>query len=253
MRKKLLNATTVLWAAIHVVLILFGLLIINMDWFSDNFTEELSMSVGASVMATGIVGVFLFLYMALSESTRRQLQAINDAGIEAIYNYRSVRIKKEYDIRLAKAKKIDVVGYGLGSFFEDYAQDFPKWSTSAKVRIVAIDPSSPDPTNSYADLRDLEEGRAVGKTRADVERLIKTVTDNHHIKKENFEVRVMSAIPSLNVMIIDDEIFWGPYLLAMQSRNTFTCVVKKGGFLYDSLSDHFETLWNKHTNSPEAI
>lgn len=247
MNNKFLNPTTITWASLHVILVLIGLLIINIDSINAALGAELATSLGVSIIAAGVVGIFLFLYVALSETTRSRLQALSDAGLDAVFNYRSVRIKGEYDKRLERARRIDVVGYGLGSFLEDYSKDFARWSRQAKVRVVAIDPHKPTTDTSYADVRDLEEGREAGKTRADVERLIKTIAGNSEINKENFELRLLASIPSVNVMIIDDEIFWGPYLLAEQSRNTFTLTVKKGGFMFDALENHFSQIWENHS------
>lgn len=247
MKKKFLNPTTITWASLHVVLVLVGLLIINVDSVNRVLGVEVATGLGVSIMAAGVVGIFLFLYVALSETTRSRLQAFSDAGLDAAFNYRSVRIKGEYDKRLERARRIDVVGYGLGSFLEDYSKDFARWSRQAKVRVVAINPSSPTNDVSYADDRDIEEGRDSGKTKADVERLIKSISENSDINKKNFELRLFTSIPSVNIMIIDDEIFWGPYLLAEQSRNTFTLSVKKGGFMFDALENHFSQIWENHS------
>ena len=110
---KFLNATTITWASLHVILVLVGLLIINIGYISRLLGKEIATGLGVSVMAAGVVGIFLFLYVALSEKTRSRLEALSNAGMDAIFNHRSVRIKEEYDTRLKRAKRIDVVGYGL--------------------------------------------------------------------------------------------------------------------------------------------
>lgn len=250
MKRRYLNATTITWALLHIVLVLVGLVMITTDFPDKKALGEISASLGVSIMATGIVGIFLFLYVAISETTRERLRALNEAGVAAVHRHRSVRIKEEYDQRLQNAKEIDLVGYGLGSFLEDYEADFAKWSRQAKVRIVAVDPGAPGNGFSFADARDLEEGRDAGKTKGDVARLIKAIQENSDIDRSRLSLRLMKSIPSVNVMRIDDEIFWGPYLLAQQSRNTFTMVVRRGGFMFEALHDHFLDLWEHHTSSP---
>lgn len=245
--KKYFNATTIAWVAIHLVLVLVGLLVINIERIGEELGKEVSMGIGLSILSAGIVGLFLFLHVLLSEGTRTRLKALSDAGLDAVYNYRSVRMKAEYDKRLSKAKRIYVMGYGLGSLLDDYAKDFPRWSAQAEVRLLAVNPDSPTKEKNYADTRDIEEGREPGRTRNDVDRLCKTFLDTKEIDKNRFEVRLMNSIPSVNVMIIDNEIFWGPYLMSQQSRNTFTMTVHKGGFLYESLSNHFEEVWSQHS------
>ncbi|WP_340107561.1 hypothetical protein [Pikeienuella sp. HZG-20] len=248
--RKYLNATTITWALLHVILVLIGILVINIDYTTNALGSEISTGLGVSIMAAGVVGIFLFLYVALLDTTRSRLQALSDAGLDGIFRHRSVRIKGEYDARLAQAKRIDVVGYGLGSMLEDFSNEFARWSRQAKVRIVAINPDAPTKESSYADMRDKEEGREAGKTRSDVQRLIKSIKENEDINKDHFELRLMNSIPSVNIMIIDEEIFWGPYLLAEQSRNTFTMTVRKGGFMFKALDNHFSQIWDNHSAPP---
>lgn len=250
MLRRYLNATTITWALLHIIMVLVGLLVMHWQIINQQIGVELAAGLGVSIMSTGVVGLILFLYVVLSDTTRSRLKALNEAGLDAVFSFRSVRMKSEYDRRLADAKRIDVVGYGLGSFLEDYASEFGKWSKQAKVRLVVVNPKVSKGTTSFADLRDIEEGRNPGKTTADVSRLIRTIQADRKIDRSNFEVRLMDAIPSINVMIIDDEIFWGPYLLATQSRNTFTMTVRRGGYMFEALEGHFKKLWDTYTTPP---
>ena len=59
-----------------------------------------------------------------------------------------------------------------------------------------------------------------------------------------FQVRLYKCLPSVNIFRIDDELFWGPYLIREQSRNTPTFIVRKGGILFDTLAKHFNTIWS---------
>lgn len=60
-------------------------------------------------------------------------------------------IRDEYHTRLAKARHIDLVGFGLSAFREDYINDFVGWSHS--VRILLIDPDFPTRQHSLATVR----------------------------------------------------------------------------------------------------
>lgn len=181
---------------------------------------------------------------------KKRIESIQNSGVYDIFEHRSVTIKEEYDRRLENAKIIDVVGWGLGSFRQDYSHKFAAWSQKSKVRLVVIDPDTPG-DRSYADIRDFEEGNAPGQTRTAVNLLLDEINKNPNINRKNFQIRMMTSIPSINIMRIDNEIFWGPYLLETQSRNTFTVTCRPNGFMYQSLILHFENIWEKYSREPK--
>jgi hypothetical protein len=154
-------------------------------------------------------------------------------------------IRSEYDSRLPRAHEIDLVGYGLSAFRQDYISEFVNWSQRARVRILLIDPDFPTPDSSLADQRDREENHPVGHTRSDVDAFEIAVSKLVGLKKSQFKVHRTRSIPSINMFRIDNEIFWGPYLMNQQSRNTATLLVTRGGFLFDMLEKHFECLWQQ--------
>jgi hypothetical protein len=141
------------------------------------------------------------------------------------------------------AKKIDVVGWGLSQFREDYGPQFSEWATRGHVRILLIDPDFPARKSSIADLRDQEENRPTGDIRRHVEAFNAFLISSGLISSPTFEVRMMKSIPAINMLRADNEIFWGPYLMGQQSRNTPTLLVENGGFLFKALQGHFEELW----------
>jgi hypothetical protein len=124
------------------------------------------------------------------------------------------------------------------------------WSHRAHVRILLPDPNFPTPEFSLADYRDREENHSVGHTRADIEAFEKAVSELTGLKRSNFHVARVSCIPSINVFRIDDDIFWGPYLMHRQSRNTPTLLATRGGYIFSALEEHFEALWKQRVSSP---
>jgi hypothetical protein len=207
------------------------------------FGKSLGESVGSGLLATGIAGMVLFLYVRSSETLQNRLELILDAGFVNVFRHRSVRIKEHYDTRLHNAKQVDLIGLGLSAFREDYAREFANWSHRAQVRILLIDPDFPSSQHSLADLRDLEEGGKAGEIRSDVEVFEAEVRGNQDIDRGRFQIRRMRTIPAINLLRIDNEIFWGPYLMAERSRNTPTLLVRRGGFMFDDLERHFDATW----------
>ena len=242
------SPTSIIWLVVHLFLVLGGMLCMTTEG-EKLFGATLAQSLGSGLLATGIAGMVLYLYVRMSEQTQNRLEVITAAGITGVFRHRSVRIKEQYDERLRSAKRIDLIGLGLSSFREDYARQFAEWSRRAKVRILVLDPDFPSRNHSLADCRDLEEGGAKGEIRADVEAFLRAVAGNVDIDRARFEVRKMRSIPAINLLRIDDEIFWGPYLMAERSRNTPTLLVR-GGFMFDNLVQHFEETWK--AAEPEA-
>ena len=127
-----------------------------------------SEGIGGSLIATGVAGVSLFLYIMGSDTMRARAEMFSKAGLSAIYSGRSVLIRDQYQERLAKAQRIDLIGYGLSSFRQDFLKDFIAWSHRAQVRILLLDPDFPTRELSLADQRDREENHSVGDTRNDI-------------------------------------------------------------------------------------
>ena len=94
------------------------------------------------LIATGVAGVSLFLYVSFTDILRAQIETISKAGLSTIYSGRSVQIRDAYQHRLTVARKIDLIGYGLSSFRQDYLEHFVEWSRRAQIRILLIDPLS---------------------------------------------------------------------------------------------------------------
>lgn len=236
------SPTSLMWLGAHLVLVLSGMLCMTTEG-EKIFRAPLAQSLGSGLLATGIAGMVLYLYVRLSEQTQDRLQVLAEAGIVSVFRHRSVRIKSHYDERLRVAKRIDLIGLGLSSFREDYSREFAEWSRRAKVRILVLDPDFPTRGHSLADYRDVEERGAKGKIRGDVEAFQEVIDNDAGIDRTRFEVRRMRSIPAINLLRIDDEIFWGPYLMAERSRNTPTLLVQRGGFMFTDLERHFEETW----------
>lgn len=236
------SPTSLMWIGAHLVLVFGGMLCMTTEG-ERIIGAALAQSLGSGLLATGIAGMALYLYIRLTEQTQSRLEVLARAGISSVFPHRSVRIKEQYDRRLRSAKRIDLIGLGLSSFREDYAREFAEWSRRAEVRILVLDPDFPTKAQSLADYRDIEEGGAKGEIRAEIEAFQTAVQTDGDIDSTRFQVRRMRSIPAINLLRIDDEIFWGPYLMTERSRNSPTILVHRGGFMFDHLERHFEATW----------
>ncbi|MFZ0638208.1 MAG: hypothetical protein WAN33_04655 [Candidatus Acidiferrales bacterium] len=234
------SSSNMIYLLLHLVLVLVGILLASRG-------GALAISAGASLIATGITGWVLFAHMRLNESQRSLISLLTLFGFVKVFDARAVRIKSEYDARLDKARdRIDILGFGLRALREDYREEFAKWKEKANVRILLIDPEFPNLQSSYANQRDKEEKSSEGTIRADVEAFLveKRRLDNMQ-GEHSFDVRLYTCLPLINIFRIDDELFWGPYLIGKQSRNAPTFLVRRGGVLFERFVDHFERVWNE--------
>ena len=248
--KALTTPVGALWITSHSVVALLGVVFLVAAPLHKVLGQGISEAIGGSLIAGGIAGVTLFLYVLTTEGLKSRIEAFTKAGLLKIFSGRSVLIRDEYHTRLAQARHIDLVGFGLSAFREDYVSDFVGWSHRADVRILLIDPDFPTPEHSLADQRDKEENNTVGQIRSDVQAFEKAVSNLSGLNRKRFNVHRMRSIPAINMFRIDDDVFWGPYLMQQQSRNTPTLIATRGGFLFDMLQKHFDALWAQSSPSP---
>jgi hypothetical protein len=236
---------SIVWVLCHLFLALLGFVMLTSELVSERMGHDVALGIGAGLVAGGVAGIVLFLHVHTTDSLKERLEIFSDAGMLRIFRHRSVRIKEEYDRRLAEADEIDVLGWGLSAFREDYHAQFAQWSHRATVRILIIDPDFPNPNCSLADIRDAEEGRPVGDIRQHVDAFKAAIGALPNLNRVRFHVRQMNALPAINLLRANNEIFWGPYLMDQQSRNTATILVRRGGYMFDALQAHFIAVWER--------
>lgn len=223
---------------VHVVILLLGILMIVMG-------GPIVISIGASMAAAGVAGLVLFLYVRFHYQDMEKLERLRAFGFEDAFELRSVSIKPHYDRRLQAAQgAIDIMGFGLKHLKEDYGKDFESWAARARVRILLIDPTSPSKRNSYAAQRCLEEQDEKGSIETSVNAFLEATKALRADPAGAFQVRLFTCLPSVNIFRVDNEMFWGPYLIREQSRNTPTFLVKRRGVLFERLLEHFDRIWN---------
>ncbi|SDT48853.1 hypothetical protein SAMN05444158_6426 [Bradyrhizobium canariense] len=242
--KWLFLPTNLFWIVGHIVMLAAGIFFTAIA--DQSAHKDVLLGIGGSLIAAGIAGEILFLYVAASQQTKDKLDLISVAGLQRIFRTRSVSIRDEYHSRLLNAKEVDILGFGLSSFREDYGTKFAELSLKTSFRILLLDPEFPSSASSVATIRDREEGNNDGDIKRDVDAFESAVRRATSLVKANFLVRRLTALPSINIFRVDDEIFWGPYLISDQSRNMPTLLVRRGGFLYDQIKDHFEHLWTNN-------
>lgn len=187
------------------------------------------------------------------ENTGLNDDSLHHAGLVRVFDSRAVRIKDEYDRRLAAARdKVDLVGFGLRALREDYGAQLPELASRARVRFLLLHPEFPTAEDSIAALRDREERNSSGSIRSDIKEFLIQVVPQTRRNDISLSVRLYRALPMINIFRIDDDLFWGPYLIDEQSRNCPTFLVRRGGSLFERYTRQFEFLWSDEwSQTPE--
>ena len=227
----------------HWLYVVLHALVVMLGMFVARSTSAIQQAIGGSLIATGISGWIIFLYVFVSSATAERLALVESAGLKEVFPFRSVNIRQKYEERLEKARaQIDIIGFGLRSLREDFERDFDAWAARARVRVLIIDPDFPSTEHSLATMRDLEEGNARDSIRQDARAFVRSAANLRNA--DRFQVRLYRTIPAINYFRIDNEAFWGPYLLGVQSRNTPTLLIGRTGTLFTPLAAHFEAMWS---------
>ena len=168
------------------------------------------LSIGASVVATGVAGLVLYLYVRFHQDDIQRQERLRNFGFADAFESRSVMIKHEYDSRIQKAQRaIDIVGFGLKHLKEDYGTEFRSWASRAQVRILLIDPESPSSRTSYAAQRAKEEQDGENSIKNSVQAFLDATQSLRADPNRAFEVRLFTCLPSINIFRVDNEMFWG--------------------------------------------
>ena len=229
----------------HLLVLISGFAICMTPWATPDTTfGAVVLAIGGSMVAAGIAGNVLYLHVKWSQQEEGRLEEIRRAGIEFVFEKRSVAMRSEYDSRLERASNsIDILGFGLQHLREDHLEHFSDWADRAKVRILVIDPESPSRNSPYANQRDLEEGSEEGQIAQDVRAMISSCHDLLVENASRFELRLYTCLPSINIFRIDDEVFWGPYFVGGVSRNMPTFLLDGRGFIGVAIMAHFDRIW----------
>jgi hypothetical protein len=229
----------VIYILVHVIVFLVGVLLVRS-------ADAVLQGIGSSLVATGIAGWFVLAYVAMTQRVSERLSLLEDSGILRVFPARSVAIRRQYEERITKAKEgIDVIGFGLKALLQDFGvPGLRQWASVVDVRILLMDPDFPR-NAPLVSLRDDEEKQSHGTIADEVKRFVRECTPLLRDPQLKFRVRLYTVLPAVNYFRVDDEAFWGPYLMLQPSRNTPTLLVRRGGILYEKLRDHFGVIWSK--------
>jgi len=164
------------------------------------------------------------------------------SGLEAIFLTRA-EMSLDSDEEFEKVDEcIDIMAFGLESFRS--SPKIPafksKLSSCLAVRILTINPSS-----DILDIRDDEENKCRGTTRASIEKLHEWVISlQKEIPNANIQIRYYDSLPQDFYWRQDGVIYIGPYLYGKISQQTITYKFRSNSEGYDYYKRYFDELWD---------
>lgn len=213
-----------------------GIGFILLDLFYLKTDQNLWISIGCSLIASGLV---IFLNALLVE--RVQYNPLDEWGIKKIYSTRAEK-NADSDPKLDKAQYcVDAVAFGLKSFRTKQEQRVENClNRGVNFRILTMDPASP-----FLGQREFEEKESPGQIKNTITQLVEWANEkNRRSRKGKIVVKGYSCMTLDFYWRIDDDIFIGPYWYGVDSQLTITYKFEHGGQGFSQYADYFERLWN---------
>lgn len=226
-----------------LVIIIAGILIVLADIFWLKTKQNIWISIGCSLLASGIV----ILAQAILIDGKRE-NPLDEWGLEKIYETRAEK-NKESDPELDKAKEqVDAIAFGLKSFRTKHTKRVEKiLRKGVNIRILTM---NPDKENIFLKQREIEEEETEGQIRNSIEQLVSWAnTLNSRNYQGKIEVKGYKCMTLDFYWRVDDDIYIGPYWYHVGSQQTITYKFHKGRKGFDTYKEYFETLWNDDENT----
>lgn len=225
------------WKSIAVGLIIsiLGIIGILLDLFTLKTSQNLWISIGCSLIASGLV---ILLTALLVE--RVKYNPLDEWGIEKIYSTRAEK-NADSDPKLSKAKYcVDVVAFGLKSFrtkHNDKVDNCLKKGVNFRILTMA-------PDSEFIHQREKEEKESNGQIKNTINQLVKWADDkNNNNYKGKIIVKGYKCMTLDFYWRVDSEVYIGPYWYGIDSQQTITYKFTDGGKGFIQYTDYFEQLW----------
>lgn len=228
---------------VGLLIIIIGIAAVLVDIFWVKSTRNIWISVGCSLLASGIVILAQELLVV-----GKRIDPLEEWGLEKIYETRAEK-NKESDPELDKAKEqVDAIAFGLKSFRTKHTNKVEKiLRNGVNIRILTM---NPDKNNVFLKQRELEEEETEGQIRNSIDQLVSWADKlNSHRFKGKIEVRGYKCMTLDFYWRVDNDIYIGPYWYHVGSQQTITYKFRKGRRGFDIYRDYFENLWNDKENT----
>lgn len=219
-----------------LVVTLIGVLLIPVDLFLCKTPQNLWISIGCSLIASGLVILLTALVVE-----RVKYNPIDEWKITRIYATRAEK-NTDSDPELDKARYcVDAVAFGLKSFRSKQTKRVEGClRRGVNIRILTMAPDSP-----WVKQREIEEKETEGQIQHTINDLVKWADDlNAQNTKGKIVVKGYNTMTLDFYWRVDNKLFVGPYWYGISSQQTITYSYAEGGKGFQVYSDYFDQLWN---------
>lgn len=226
------------WKSITTGLLvtLAGIILVLIDIFWMKTTQNLWISIGCSLIASGLVILLTALVVE-----RVKDNPVDEWKITRIYATRAEK-NADSDPELDKARYcVDAVAFGLKSFRSKQTKRVEAClRRGVNIRILTMNPDSP-----WVKQREIEEKETEGQIQHTINDLVKWADDlNAKNTKGKIVVKGYNTMTLDFYWRVDNKLFVGPYWYGISSQQTITYGYAEGGKGFQVYSDYFEELWN---------
>lgn len=225
------------WKSIVVALIvmLVGVLMIVADIFWIKTHSNVWISIGCSLIASGMVIILTALLIE-----RKEYDPLDEWKLSKIYNTRAER-NAEANPKIGQAQyRIDGIVFGLSSFRPMYSDIIEqRLKKGVNIRILTM-----DPYGKYMCDREREEIAVEGSIKKTIEDLVDWANGLNKKKyKGKIVIKCYSCMTLDYYWRVDNELYIGPYWYGYKSADTITYKFTADGRGFQHYSKYFEKLW----------
>lgn len=226
-----------------LVLIIVGIMTILVDYFCIQSDKNVFISVGCSLLASGIV-ILVQAYFVDS----KPMDYVEEWGLTRIFKTRAEK-NVESEKRLSKVKeRLDVIAFGLKSFRSMQTKKVEKLlKKGVSPRILTMYPME---NNVFLEQREREENEPIGQIKKSIEDLVQWADKlNKKSNKGKIEIKGYKCMTLDFYWRADNDLYIGPYWYGIGSQQTITYKFEKGKQGFDLYAEYFEKLWEDENNT----
>lgn len=221
---------------VNIIIVLIGIIAIicSVQLEAEN-RKNVCMGIGTSLFASGIVVLLTSILMDDMEEQDK----LFDWGIEAIYSTRA-EMNVSCDKYLKRAKKIDIIAFGLRSWRDSQAKLIERLlKNGCQIRILTMDPNCENLKQ-----REKDEKQEIGSIKHTIDQLSQWAEKlNSRGYKGRIMIRCYNAQPLNFMFLMDNRLFIGPYEYGKGSQQTISYEFNTSGEAYKYYTEYFLNLW----------
>lgn len=237
------NARLINWL---IVLIGVVLILISLLWENNTFWSTLLISVGCSILATGIVTIVTSSHMI---GRREKKEILDEWGLQAIFSTKAKMNERSNECLENAKNNIDIIAIGMVNFLNVKRQLLEnKLAKKVQIRIISCD------STMMLEQREIDESSSKQPTHV-MKRQVKELTNwvKSLATKHDIQIKYHSTYPGFSYLRIDDHVFWGPNLPLLISQQNFAFEFSIRGEGGEYLNKYFETLWNDPDSCSDTL